>query len=471
MSSPARRKRWPTILGVLLLVAATSATLSIASLRSNSAITLVVVSVAAVAVGYLVGRHMPRMLPAVASFVAVLLVSLPVSYVVPGGESLSGWLVTVFFVLLVVVVPWWVGRSGWLRAEQRISDAAIRAEHAQAEERARIADDLHDTIGHELALIAVQAGALELGDNLGPEQNAQFRALREAAVRASGRLRDVVIVTRPEGSARLEPLGGEGIEALVAGARDAGMTVDAFVDRAVISDAHPLIAELVVRTIREGLTNAARHASGAPVTVELSEEGEEGFAVSIRSAPPSQSDTQPRVQGAGHGIPGLRRRAEMLGGRVDATRSADGGFELRLRTPSRPEHVGPGTARAADSALRSNARTARRRLLQAAVVPAVIVVLSLAGYAVVQAITAAQTRISSEVYASIKVGMPRAELASVLPAGIPEPMPMVAEPPIPEGAECEYFATHDSWLRFTNASYRLCFEQGLIVEKTMMDAS
>lgn len=363
MLTTARRKRWPTILGVLLLVAATSATLSTARWGGSSVTMLIVVSAATVAIGYLVGHHMPRMLPAVVSLVAVLLVSFLVSYAVPGGDSLSSWFASVLFVVLLVVVPWWVGRTRWLRAEQRISDAAIRAEHAQVEERARIADDLHDTIGHELALIAVQAGALELGDNLSPGQSAQFRALREAAVRASGRLRDVVIVTRPEGSSRLEPLGGEGIDALVAGARDAGMTVDACVDRAVISDAHPLIAELVVRTIREGLTNAARHASGAPISIELTEDGKEGFTVSIRSASPTRSDTQPKVQGAGHGIPGLRRRAEMLGGQVDATRSADGGFELRLRAPSRPEPIGPGTARATSPALRSNARTARRRLV------------------------------------------------------------------------------------------------------------
>jgi len=318
-----------------------------------------------------------------------------------------------------------------------------------------------------LALIAVQAGALELGRDLSTEQREQFRSLREAAVRASERLRDVVRMTRPEeGASRLDPLGGEGVDALVAGATDAGMGVEAHIDHALLAAADPLIAELAVRTVREGLTNAARHAPGAAVAIQVGRSDADGLTVSIRSA----ASTETGAQGGGHGIPSLRRRAELLGGSIDADPTPGGGFELRLRAPMRPETAAQGSMDAADPALRTNARAARRRVWQATIVPAVILGLALVGFAVVQAITFAHTAVTSEVYESIELGATRAALAPLLPAGTPGPVPIVAEPPSPDGSECEYFAARDGWLHFTDATYRLCFDQGVLVEKTLLEA-
>ena len=458
-----KRGSWSTPLGVVLLLLATSVALPLARWGDSA---LVLALIPAAVAGYVAGRNMVGLVPAVITFSLVLAVSLPVSYVIPGSAPLGDWMASVLIALLTVVAPWWFGRYRMLRAEQRESDAAVLAERAQAEERARIADDLHDTIGHELALIAVQAGALELGRDLSSDQREQFRALREAAVRASGRLRDVVRMTRPDGPSRLDPAGGEGVEDLVTGARDAGMTVDAQLDPSVDADTHPLIAELVVRTVREGLTNAARHAPGASVEIEVARADADDVAVVIRSA----ASTETAAQGGGHGIPSLRRRAELLGGSLSAEPTAEGGFELRLRAPARPR-PGGAAASADDPALRSNARTARRRVLQAAVVPATILLLALAGYGVVQAITVAQTAVTSDVYAGIELGMTRAELAGVLPAGVPGPVPIVAEPPAPGGADCEYFAARDGWLHFTDATYRLCFERGVLIEKTLLEAS
>ena len=461
-----RRGSWPTPVGVVLLLLATSVALPLA--RWGDSLLVLALIPAAVA-GYLAGRHMAGLVPAVVTFSVVLAVSLPVSYVVPGTAPLGDWMASVLIALLIVVAPWWFGRYRMLRDEQRESDAAILADRAQADERARIADDLHDTIGHELALIAVQAGALELGRDVSPAQREQFRALREAAVRASERLRDVVRMTRPEdGPSRLDPVGGQGIDALVAGARDAGMSVEAHLDHALLADADPLIAELAVRTVREGLTNAARHAPGAAVAIQVgrSDADADGMTVSIRSA----ASTETGAQGSGHGIPSLRRRAELLGGSIDSDATPGGGFELRLRAPRRPETVARGPRDAADPALRSNARAARRRVWQATIAPGVILGLALFGFAVVQAITYAQTAISSEVYEGLELGATQASLAPLLPGGTPGPVPIVAEPPPPDGAECEYFAARDGWLHFTDATYRLCFDQGVLVEKTLLEA-
>ena len=458
------RGSWPTPVGVVLLLLATSIALPLARWGDSP---LVLALIPAAVAGYLAGRHMAGLVPAVVTFSVVLTGSLPVSYVMPGTAPLGDWMASVLIALLVVVAPWWFGRYRMLREEQRESDAAILADRAQADERARIADDLHDTIGHELALIAVQAGALELGRDLSPAQRQQFRALREAAVRASDRLRDVVRMTRPgDGPSRLDPVGGEGIDALVGGARDAGMRVEMHIDHALLAVADPLIAELAVRTVREGLTNAARHAPGAAVEIHVGRSDVDGMTASIRSA----ASTETGAQGSGHGIPSLRRRAELLGGSIDADPTPGGGFELRLRAPMRPETTGNGSRDAADPALRTNARAVRRRVWQATIVPAVILGLALVGFAVVQAITFAHTAITSEVYESIELGATRAALAPLLPAGTPGPVPIIAEPSSPEGSECAYFAARDGWLHFTDATYRLCFDQGVLVEKTLLEA-
>lgn len=459
----ARRRSWPTPLGVVLLILATSIALPLA--RWGDSVLVLALAPAAVA-GYLAGRRMTPLLPAVLTFSGVLAISLPVSFLIPGTAPLGDWMASVLIALLTVVAPWWLGRFRMLREDQRESDAAVLADRAQAEERARIADDLHDTIGHELALIAVQAGALELGRDLSPDQQDRFRELREAAVRASGRLRDVVQMTRPDGPGRLEPLGGQGIDALVTGARGAGMTVDATLDHAAIAEVDPLIAELVARTVREGLTNAARHAPGAVVALGVARDGTDRITAWVRSGRSTETDEP----GGGHGIPSLRRRAELLGGSLQAGPDGDG-FELRLRAPSRPRTREPDTTGAPDLALRSNAQTTRRGVLQAAIVPASLVALTLVGFLVVQAITVAQTAISSAVYEDIRIGSTREELAPLLPAGTPGPVPIVAEPPVPEGAECEYFAARDGWLHFTDATYRLCFDDGVLTEKLVLGAT
>lgn len=460
----ATRRHWSTPLGVALLVAATATTLPVAR-WGDSPLTLILLPAAVAA--YLAGRRMPSLLAAVISVSGVLALALPVSFLLPDGVPIGDWMASVVIALLAVVSAWWIGRYRLLKAEQRESDAAILAERAQNDERARIADDLHDTIGHELALIAVQAGALELGRNLTPRQQEQFRELRQAAVRASGRLRDVVQMTRPDGPSRLAPAGAEGLDVLIAGARDAGMRVDAVVDPSVVDQAHPLIADLIIRTVREGLTNAARHAQGADIRIAVERDRAGQIAVAVRSGASTSSQTA----GSGHGIPSLRRRAELLGGSVEAGATDDAGFELRLLAPPQPLPGNGAELRTGDPALRSNALATRRRVRQAAVVPATIVVLALAGFSVVQALTVQETAISSDVYETIELGATRAELSALLPAGIPRPAPIVHEPPVPAGAVCEYFAARDGWLHFTDATYRLCFEGDALVEKILLEAS
>ncbi|MFD5214389.1 sensor histidine kinase [Microbacterium sp. NPDC058345] len=471
----------PTALGAVLLFVATVIALPVARWGDSA---LVLLLVPAVVAGYVVGRRMRGLPPAVITILTALALMLPVSYLLPGGAPLGDWMTGAVIALLTVVVAWWVGRYQLLRAWQRESDAAVLAERAQADERARIADDLHDTIGHELALIAVQAGALELGRGLSATQHQQFEELRAAAVRASERLREVVQLAGQDGPSRLGPVGGESIDALVAGARDAGMSVSMSADRKVLAAVHPLIAELAVRVVREGLTNAAKHAPGAAVEIEIVRGDADGIArtdaggmapadgdgivLTVRSGRPGAGAGE--AQGSGHGIPSLRRRAELLGATI-AARADDGGFTLSLHAPATPRTDAGPAGVTVELELRSNARAARRGLLQTAAVPGSIVVLAIVGFLAVQAITVAQTAVSSETYDRIEVGSTRSALSPMLPAGIPRPAPIVDEPAVPADAECEYFAARDGWLHFTDATYRLCFRDGVLVQKLLLEAS
>ncbi len=442
--------------GAALLFAASASAFPIAR-WGDSALVLLVVP-AAIA-GYRAGRRMTSLAVAVITIAATLLLALPASLLLPGGAPLGDWIVTLVIAVLVVVGPWWGGRYRLLRAEQRERDAAALASRAQAAERARIADDLHDTLGHELALIAVQAGSLELDAALDERQRARFSELRGAAVRASEQLRDVVDLTRVEATRSLEPTERE-LADIVARSRQAGMSVQAIGLESDDVPPPPFVRDLLVRALREGLTNAAKHAPGAPVHVAVGEESQ-GWVLRVTNQPPLDPDAAPG-DGSGHGIPSLRQRATSVGGSVDASRTPEGGFALIVRVPRTPA---PPDAPAHEAELQSSAAQARRRILQSAMVPGALAGLVLVAFLVVQAVTVAQTALPSGVYDDIELGASRGDLAGVLPAGVPSPPPVVDEPAAPAGAECEYFAARDGWLHFTEATYRLCFADGELVEK------
>ncbi|MFD4422604.1 sensor histidine kinase [Agromyces sp. NPDC058484] len=446
--------------------------------------TLLLLILPAVAVSYWAGRRMHSLTAALSAIGAVMLVSLPVSYALPGGAPLGDWLVGLVNVFAWVTLPWWIGRYRLLRAQQTMRDRAILAERAQADERARIADDLHDTLGHELALIAVQAGALELDSGLDAGQRDRFGELRESAVRASERLREVVALTRrPEDAPSLDPV-GQSIDMLVARARAAGMRVrfeqggDA--DRPVA----PVIHETMLRTVREGLTNAARHASGAIVDISVSYGVESVEVRIVNDAPPQSAPTLATDRpsggghagggragggraGGGHGIPSLRERTRLVGGTLRAGPLPSGGYELLAALPR--TWTAPPPATGTEPAFASSARFARRRILQTAIVPVAIAVAILVALIAVQAITFAQTALAPETYDSVQIGQSRDEIAPLLPPGVPEPPPIVDEPPAPDGADCEYFSAKEGWLHFTDATYRLCFADGALVEKRLLE--
>ncbi len=175
---------------------------------------------------YLAGRRMESARPALVTFLGVGCVGVPLSLAI-GRYGMADWGAAIGVMLFAAVLPWQLGRymrtrddlvrSGWQRAEELELRQRIVAEEARLRERARIASDMHDSLGHELSLIALRAAALEMSGN------AEAKALRENAAAATERLREIIGLLR-EDAPPVDPLHG-GITALVDRARASGLNI------------------------------------------------------------------------------------------------------------------------------------------------------------------------------------------------------------------------------------------------------
>ena len=234
--------------------------------------------------------------------------------------------------VLVVVAPVLAGRlvrhlRGQNEALAALTDQ-LREERLRAEEaavgaeRARIAQELHDVVGHELTLIAIQAEAASQALRLRPDLAAgPVETIRSTAHRALAEVRGVVDLLAPgrDGHA----VGG--VVELAGRARAAGVP-NALTVPGTPGSEQSAAGLAVHRVVQECLTNAARHAPGEHVAIGV-DWGPTEVAVTARNARPGRGPVHD-----GRGLTGIRHRAELLGGTyaVDAT---DGGFELRVTLP------------------------------------------------------------------------------------------------------------------------------------------
>ncbi|WP_106617620.1 sensor histidine kinase [Saccharothrix carnea] len=281
---------------------------------------------------HLHGRHLPvRRGELVMAAVGALGVAIAAVRVWEGVGALAS-------LGLFVVLPWLAGRFRRQQAEliavgrERIVQLEraqeLVAERARLRERARIAADMHDSLGHELALIALRAGALELTADTEPTRRAAT-GLRESAVTASERLRHTVGVLREGTTTSFEPP-DETVQALVARAAEAGLPITLTGDWAALpgecTPLPPLIDRAVHRVVQEALTNAARHAPGAPVTAHLA------LTTDHVQVTVSNPVAQPPPPGAGSGLAGLAERVRLLGGTLRPG-AHDGRFTVTARLP------------------------------------------------------------------------------------------------------------------------------------------
>ncbi|MBD0689425.1 sensor histidine kinase [Streptomyces sp. CBMA123] len=244
------------------------------------------------------------------------------------------------------------------RAERAERTREEEARRRVADERIRIARDLHDVVAHHIALANAQAGiAVHLMDNHPVQAREVLSHITDATGSALQELRATVgLLRRAEEPAPLEPAPGlDRLPELINTFERAGLPVRLTVEGEPRS-LSPGVDLTAFRIVQESLTNVAKHAHGADAEVTLSYSGSR-VAVSVANGRPS-SPGRPRTAllpppapgESGFGLIGMRERAGAIGGRLTADRRPDGGFlvtaELPLRTGAR-EDIGPrseGTA-------------------------------------------------------------------------------------------------------------------------------
>ncbi|MFD9865091.1 sensor histidine kinase [Streptomyces alboflavus] len=421
----------------------------------------------------LLGRHGTRARPALLAFAAVWAAG-TVRILVRDVDPVVEWLVLMGTLLFGVVFPWLAGRywrqgralaaAGWERADQLEREQRIVADRARLRERARIAQDMHDSLGHELSLIAVRAGALQVAADLPAHHRAAASDLREAAATATDRLREIIGVLRDEGdeSAPLAPP-GETVAQLVARAAESGLLVRYEDDGTDASDGAGRIA---YRVVQEALTNAAKYAPGAPVTVTATGTGST-TTIEVSNGPPPHGDApRPAPPDGGSGLADLRARVAAGGGTLTAG-PRGGGFRVTARLPAAgaPRPAAPEPTLPPPGSVLAHARRRTALTFGAAVAIGTVLV---AGAFTWYAYTKTHSVLRPADYAALRVGQPRSEVAAVLPdRSVTDPPVERAPTPPPPGADCRYYRS--SGELFTSLThFRLCFDNGRLVDKTVI---
>ena len=245
---------------------------------------------------------------------------------------------------MVTFGPWLAGRV--VSSRRRVADqielrnrelAAERALFALESvrfERARIARELHDVVAHCVSVIVVQAGA---GQRLaGDEAGEALDAIVEAARQAEAELR---LLTRHLGGGR-RPAGSPGlrmIDELARRAAATGLPVRYMPSHGVHA-LHPPASDAAYRVVQESLTNAIKHAAGAPIEIAV-REARDHVEVEVTNAAPGNGGSGLEHVGGGRGLAGMRERVAGCGGTLTAGRTPSGGWRVTARLPS-----GPGEA-------------------------------------------------------------------------------------------------------------------------------
>jgi len=221
-------------------------------------------------------------------------------------------------------------------AEQAERVRQLEAERAVSEERARIARDLHDVVAHHVTGIVVFAGAAErTGDDLPEPVERSLAQIKESGTDALAAMRELVTVLRSTPESGTRPAFG-GIFQLVEGARVAGADVRLEVTGEEHVEEHrasPEVAGCMFRIVQEALTNATKHAPGAPVVVRLEHEPSRMRVGVCNDAPVPTDHPASALPSGGHGLRGMRERVEALGGTITIGPTATGGWVVQAALP------------------------------------------------------------------------------------------------------------------------------------------
>ncbi|TXS18746.1 MULTISPECIES: sensor histidine kinase [Streptomyces] len=321
------RRRWPVGVAVTL-----------------TAVSLVEPVAAGAMLISLFGLAVHRPFRPVAFIGAVALAVAPVQPMLrpdPGTSFVASSVIGVLLVLLVLSWGMVVRSRRQLvvtlreRARRAETEAALRAEQAQRLAREAIAREMHDVLAHRLTLLSVHAGALEFRPDAPTAEVARAAGvIRDSAHEALQDLREIIGVLRAPGESedgnRPQPTLVT-LDALVDESRSAGMEVTLDNRVADPERAPAATGRTVYRIAREALTNARKHAPGAPVGVTVA--GGPGDGLSIEVDNPAPDVPFDPVPGSGQGLIGLTERANLAGGSLDHGPRPGGGFTVRARLP------------------------------------------------------------------------------------------------------------------------------------------
>lgn len=264
-----------------------------------------------------------RRVPVAAALATTGVVAAILAGFLPGASTIEDAAVPA----VVTVV---VGVAAQLVRERRARATALRA-GAAAEERLRIARDLHDVLGHSLSGIAVQSSTGRLALDSG-----RLEVARDALVAIEGASRDSLQEVRAVLGALRDAAGPglDGIPALVTGAAYPGVTVG--VRRTGdVDDVAPDVGRIAYRVVQEGLTNVGRHAGPCRATVTVRRDGDRLVVVVTDDGAAGTTADAPGSPGDGHGLVGMRERVEGAGGRLTAGPRPGGGWQVRAELPAR----------------------------------------------------------------------------------------------------------------------------------------
>ncbi|GAA1571613.1 histidine kinase [Kribbella sancticallisti] len=466
------RRSWPVV--ALSLVIGAEVVILAVCLGTTKGVPIALLPAISV-LSYLSGRRETKLkhfvIMASWELVALLVLALVIHPEVVVSEAVLSWLLILLMSLLVVVLPWLIGRyraqqallasAGWDRAERIEREHRMELDQERLRERSRIAEDMHDSVGHELSLIALRAAALEVDSDLPERHRRAATELREAAATATERLGEIIGVLR-DGEASVVPA-QETVAELVDRAAASGLAVKLVQEGT--AELSPMVDRAVHRVVQESLTNASKHAPGAEVTVTVSHVADE---VVVRVVDTGATRRVPaEVPSTGRGLTGLTERVRIVGGTLSAQRRPTAGFEVHARIPTaggRAEPEVPVESATADerATVRRNARRGLITVIAApAVLGAVVGVVALGYYLV----AGYNSILRPKEYDTLRLGAPLAEVEKLLP-----PMQMV-DPPSdrlaePEDWTCRFYRPDGPFS--INYAYRLCFHEGVLVAKNIV---
>jgi signal transduction histidine kinase len=277
---------------------------------------------------YSAGRHTRGR--ALIAGVALVVVAIPLAAIEPGDPVAF---TDIAFFAVLFGGPWVFGRFARHRGERErmlVIERDVRAREAVAEERARIARELHDVVAHAISLIVLQArgGRRMLDDDLDETRRA-LDAIEHAGGQALGEMRRLLGLLRhdePELSLAPPP-SLRRLDELVADTRASGLAVEVAIEGEPF-ELPPGIDVSAYRIVQEALTNALKHAGPAHAQVTITYAGD---AVDLAIVDDGSGGSG--ANGGGYGLAGMRERVAIYGGRLEAGARPEGGYALRVRLP------------------------------------------------------------------------------------------------------------------------------------------